>query len=165
MVRDAPLRALLTTRQCWAASPLRPDVGASLFEPAYGPFDVPGFLDQRFRIPFAAPTGSEEIAAVDVNSTREPRDRIGHRVNDVVPERLGIALTERLGAGGFDPAAWNAPPENVVLTARVDADHRPHLMIVRHQRHHRRPDHIEDRQLVGLIELMQPGVLRLAKTL
>jgi hypothetical protein len=71
----------------------------------------------------------------------------------------------------FAPAASILPPvssgsrrhEDVVLAAGVDADHGPHQMIVRHDRHARPPDDVEDRQIRSVIELLHLGPPRLAK--
>ena len=64
-------------------------------------------------------------------------------------EREGFAFTQSLCASGLDSAirvSRNPAPKNVVLTARVDTDHSPHLMIVRHHGHPWSPDNIEDRE-------------------
>src|SRR5262245_22934303 len=92
--------------------------GVRVFEASDGPLGIPGLLEQRFRVPFAPVRGIEEIPAVDVNGARQPVDRIGHRMDDVVPERLGVAHRERLRAGGFQlavaPAGYAAPEDAVV---------------------------------------------------
>jgi hypothetical protein len=48
-----------------------------LFEGAHRLLRIPGLLDQRFRVPLA-PLGNEKIATVNMNSTGQARDRIGH---------------------------------------------------------------------------------------
>src|SRR5262249_5458178 len=73
-----------------------------------------------------------------------------------------VLLAQRPRACGFHLAAGKPAPEDVVLAAGIDADHRPHLMIVRHDGHPWTPDHVQDRQIVRAIELLDPGTLRLA---
>ncbi|MDQ3726330.1 MAG: coenzyme F420-0:L-glutamate ligase, partial [Actinomycetota bacterium] len=51
----------------------------------------------------------------------------------------------------------DAAPEDVVLTPGVDADHRPHAVVVRHDGHHRAPDDVEDRQVRRVVELLHLG--------
>jgi hypothetical protein len=61
-----------------------------------------------------------------MDSAREAPDRIGHRVVNVVAEGFGIPRAEGFGARGFELAAahtGDAPPEDVILAAGVDADH------------------------------------------
>src|SRR5258708_10933667 len=117
---------------------------------------IVALLAERFRIPFAA-LGGEEIAAIDVDGGAQPRDRVGHGMDDVVPKGLGVLLAQRLRPGGLDPAARpiaKAPPEDIVLAAGIDADDRPHLMIMRHDRYERRADYVEDGEIAGVMELV-----------
>src|SRR5215470_11060624 len=65
-----------------------------LFKQPQGLFHVVGLFPQRFRIPFAS-LGSKEIASVNVNGSGQTCDRVGHRMNDVVSERLRILLAKR----------------------------------------------------------------------
>jgi hypothetical protein len=71
-------------------------------------------------------------------------------MDDVVTQ--GISIFRRKGprAHGFQlaaMAAWHPTPEDVVLATRIDANYRPHLMIVGHDCHARCPNHIQDRQI------------------
>src|SRR5215469_5505589 len=87
-------------------------------------------------------------------------------MDDITPERLDIPFPQRLCSGGFNAAATvsrQAAPEDVVLATRVDADYRPHQMIVRHDRHAGTPDHVEDGQLRRIMEVLHFGVRRGAK--
>ena len=67
----------------------------------------------------------------------------------------------------LDPArrAAYAPPEDIVLATRIDADDRPHAMIVGHDRHHRCPYDIEDGQRRGMKQRTDFSALRLAQSL
>ena len=51
--------------------------GAEFLEQPYVLLDVVGLLVQRLRIPFAARC-RKEVAAIDVDSAGQPRDRVGH---------------------------------------------------------------------------------------
>lgn len=58
-------------------------------------------------------------------------------VDDVVPERLGIAFAQKFRRGDLDSAAvriCNAAPEDIILAAGIDADHRPYQVIMGHDR-------------------------------
>src|SRR6476620_131570 len=69
----------------------------------------------------------------------------------------------------FAPAAsilwrsFHAPPKHIVLPARVNADDGPHSMIVRHDHHHRRPNHVDDGEHIRLKELFDSSALGLAQ--
>ena len=96
----------------------------------------------------------------------QPRDRIGDRVDDIVAKRLGVTNAQRLGAGRFDAVTVaDATPEHIVLAAAVDTDNRPHVVIVGHDRHHRRPDHIQDREVGSVVELLSFCASRFAEAL
>jgi hypothetical protein len=71
-------------------------------------------------------------------------------MDDVVTQGIRIFRGQGPRAHGFQlaaEAAWHPAPEHIVLATRIDADYRPHLMIVGHDRHSRRPNHIQDRQI------------------
>ena len=74
-------------------------------------------FDQRLRIPFAA-LGAEEVAAVDVERAGEARDRVGDRMDDVLPERYRVALAQRLCPRRLDFASGSFP-EDIVFAAGV----------------------------------------------
>jgi hypothetical protein len=61
-------------------------------------------LLQIFGVPLASLSG-KKIAAIDVNGARQPRDRIGHRMNDIVAERLRVANAQSSRTRGFNLAA------------------------------------------------------------
>src|SRR5687767_12777191 len=87
-----------------------------VFKGAHRLLRIPGLLDQRFRVPLA-PLGSEKIAAVNMKSTGQARDRIGHRMDDVAPEQLGISLAQRFCARRLDLVAVTprySTPKDVV---------------------------------------------------
>src|SRR5262249_50518324 len=89
------------------AFPSRPLRGIGLLKLAHGTFDVVALFEECLRIPLAA-FCAKEVAAVDVDGARQPGDRIGHRMNDIVTERLRIPLAQRLGAGRLELAATGA---------------------------------------------------------
>src|SRR5262245_30731823 len=136
--------------------------GIGLFELAHRPRDVVGLFKQCFGIPFAARL-VEKIAAVDVDRSRQARDWIGYRVDDVVAERFRVAFAQGLGACRLQLAARASrpSPEDIVLAAAVDADHCPHAMIVRHDGHLRCPDHVEDGELGRMKQFLHFGALGL----
>jgi len=136
-----------------------------LLETAHGAVRIERTFHQSFRIPFAPPVGLEEIAAVDVERPGQARDGIGHRMNDVVTEHLGVADRQRLGTGSLHLSGntRDTAPKDVVFAPGINADHRRHLMIVRHHRHHGSPDDVEHRQLARLIQLVKSGALRFTK--
>src|SRR5258708_22618164 len=86
-------------------------------------------------------------------------------MNDVRTEWRGVPLAKRLRASGFNPVrfAWDASPEDIVLSARVNANHGPHAMIVRHHHHAWRPHHIEDCKGIRMEELADFSALRLTE--
>src|SRR5262249_48280198 len=86
------------------AFPSRPPRGIGLLKLAHGAFDVVALFEEGFRIPLAA-SHVKEVAAIDVDGTRQPADRIGHRMNDIVAERLRIPFAQRLGACRLELAA------------------------------------------------------------
>ena len=85
---------------------------------------------------------------------RQSGQRIGHRMNDVLAQRRDVLFRQRLCSRCFDPffAARQASPENVVFATRVDPDDRPHAVIVRQEVHPRRPDDIQDREVVCAVQ-------------
>jgi len=108
---------------------------------------IPGSFDERLGIPFAAGSRRrEEVAAVDVNRPRHLADRVHHRVDDVAPEPRDVADPERAGARRHDRVRVS-PPEEIIFAAREDSDHRPHAVVVRLERHPRRPGEVEDGQI------------------
>src|SRR3546814_1034645 len=72
--------------------------GIRLLEQAHVLLDVVALFQERLRVPFAA-VDAEEIAAIDVEGAGQARDRIRHRVDDLLSERNGIPHAERPGAG------------------------------------------------------------------
>src|SRR5579885_1314226 len=129
-------------RACSAEAP----AGVGLLEKARGPLQIEGPLAKSLRVPFAA-RRAEEVAAIDLEGTGDPRQRIRHGVDDVAPERLGVLGADRLGARGLDPRSLldrDPAPAHVVLTPHVDVDHSPHPVIVGHLRHVRTPMKVVD---------------------
>ena len=94
----------------------------------------------RTRAPLTA-RRVEEVAAVHVQGAGQTLPWIGDRVDHVVSEDKHVPLDE-LRAAAVDQCASArraASVEGIVLLAAVDADHRPHPMVVGEQRHVRRP--------------------------
>src|SRR5712692_3632858 len=132
-----------------------------------GLLDVVGLFDEALGVPLAA-RDSEEVAPIHVNRAGQAPDRIDHRVNDVTPERHRVAVAQGLCACGLDPATGiigHAAPEDVVLTAGIDADNGPHLVVMRHDSHPWPPDDVEDRELGRAVEHLGSCALRLAQDL
>src|ERR1700754_4592843 len=86
-------------------------------------------------------------------------------MNDVGTEWHGVPFAKRLRAGGFNSVrcARNTLPEDIVLSARVNTNHGPHAMIVRHHHHAWRPHHIEDCKRFRMEELADFSALRLTE--
>ena len=83
------------------------------------------------------------------------------------PKRLGVTHAQGACASRLNSTvriALDAPPEDVVLPAGVQANHRPHSMVVGHDRHCRGPDHVEDCQIRRVIKLLELGTLRFAQS-
>src|SRR4029079_8498729 len=59
--------------------------------------------------------------------------------------------------------SFAAPPNRMFLPARIDADDGPHSMIVRHDHHPRRPNHVDDGEHIRLKELFDSSALGLAQ--
>src|SRR3546814_10123801 len=81
--------------------------GIRFLEQAHVLLYVVALFQERLRVPFAA-VDAEEIAAIDVEGAGQARDRIRHRVDDLLSERNGIPHAERPGAGRPDPAILSA---------------------------------------------------------
>jgi hypothetical protein len=92
----------------------------TLFEPSRGTREIPRLFQQRFRVPLAPVRGIEEIPAVHVNCARQSGNRVGHRMDDIMPEGCDILLAERLGTGHFYLArtARDSAPEKCCLRCR-----------------------------------------------
>jgi hypothetical protein len=86
-----------------------------------------------------------------MNRTRELACRVRHGVNRVSSEQTYVARSQFL-ATALDERLTITTEERVVLAADVQADGRPHAMVVRVERHPRRPDDIDDRQVVGNVQ-------------
>src|SRR5262245_54356996 len=84
-------------------------------------------------------------------------------MNDVVSERLRILLAKRSRARRFDLAAREPPPKDIVLAARVYADHGPHLMVVGRDEHPRSPDDIENSEIGRVVDFLYSRALRLTQ--
>src|SRR5712692_5451097 len=63
--------------------------GVRLFEQLHGLRHIVAALLKGLWIPFAA-LGSEEVPTIDVNGAGQPVDRIGHRMNDVFTQGVGV---------------------------------------------------------------------------
>src|SRR4029079_6905953 len=89
-------------------------------------------------------------------------------MDNVLTERTDIFCAQRAGAGGLNlplPSRGDAAPEDVVLAPAINADDRPHMMVVRHDGHVRRPHHVEDAQVRRAVDLLETRAVRLAKRL
>ena len=131
--------------------PLQPRI--CFFKPLGHPLRIARLFDERLGIPLAPP-GREEITAINMQRPRQSRQRIGHRMNDVLAQRHDVLFRQRLCSRCFDAflAVRQASPENVVFATRVDPDDRPHAVIVRQEVHPRRPDDIQDREVVCAVQ-------------
>src|SRR5258708_20669201 len=112
--------------------PKRPWLGllSGFGKEAPGALHVKALLAQRLGVPFATRLG-EEGAAIDMEGAGQPRNWVGHRMNDVVAKRHGILFRQGLRSGGFNGPAVvgrQATPEDVVFPAGIDADDGPHLV-------------------------------------
>src|ERR1700761_1828806 len=95
----------------------------------------------------------------------QPIDRVNDRMDNVGSEWHGVSFAKGLCASGFNSVrrAWNASPEDIVLSARVNTNHGPHAMIVRHHHHAWCPHYIEDRKRIRMEELTDFSALRFAE--
>ena len=92
-----------------------------------------------------------EVAAVYVDRTCENARWVCGRVDYVFTERNSFSGSECVCPGSFDMALriiLDASLEDVVLASSVNANDGPHVMIVRHDRHTRRPNGIDDREVM-----------------
>jgi hypothetical protein len=81
---------------------------------------------------------------------------------DVVTKGVSIFRGQGPRAYSFQFAAMRArhpAPKDVVLSTRIDPDYRPHLMIVGHDCHMRRPNHVQDRQIARMVEFLDQRLL------
>ncbi len=77
-------------------------------------------------------------------------------MDDVAAKRSDLANAHRLCArrldlGATGPRLRQLSPENVVFAPAVDADHSKHVVVMGQERHVRRPDKVDDCQVVRLI--------------
>src|SRR5262249_5570193 len=136
-----------------------------LLEERQQSLDVVGFFQEAFGIPLTVGY-REEVAAIHVDGARQPTDRIDDGVDDVGAEWHRLPLAECFGSGGLDAAGritgW-PPPKDVVFAARVDADDRPHPMVMGELAHPWSPNQIENRELWRPVERVDPGSTRLSQ--
>jgi len=102
-----------------------------------------------------------------MDGTGQSWNWVGDRMNDIVSKRLRVTDAQGACASRSNPTvgiALDAPPEDVVLAAGVQANHRPHSMVVRHYRHCRGPDDVEDCQIRRVIKLLELGTPRFAQS-
>src|SRR5258708_3295341 len=87
-------------------------------------------------------------------------------MDDVGSEWHGVPLAKGHCSSGFNSVgyAWNAPPEDIVLSARVNTNHGPHVMIVRHHHHPWRPHHIKHCKRIRMEELPYFSAIRLTES-
>src|SRR6516162_5379213 len=101
-------------------------------------------FEQGFGIPIAS-LGAVKIAAIEMDRRSQAPEWVCYRVDHVALQRLRASLAKGLGAGGLDQSPCStrhATPEDVVFSARVDADYRPHAVVMGHDRHHLAPDDV-----------------------
>src|SRR5580658_8345187 len=118
-------------------------------------------LAQRLGVPLAAFL-PQEVPAIGVDGAAQARNGVDDGVDDVRAERATIAHAQRPCACRLDVPGGilgQPAPEDVVLTAGIDADHRPHPMIMRHDRHARPPHQVDDGQCRGIVQHVEPGAL------
>src|SRR6187551_737010 len=100
---------------------------------AHRVFYVVRMLFETLWIPFA-PRSRKKVAAVDVERRGDLRERICHRVDDVLAEHSGILGVQLLRAVSCQ-AVPVAPVKNVLFLTRINTDYSPHSMIVRMEFH------------------------------
>ena len=88
--------------------------------------------------------------------------RVFDRVDRRLAEPADLADLQRLTAE-LDRLALLGAPKRVVLAAGEQADHRPHVVIMRQQVLARVPTQIEDRQIVVVVQPVDAAEARLAK--
>src|SRR6478609_11763755 len=122
-------------------------------------------LFKRHRVPLASFSG-KKISAIDVYGACKPIDRIDNGMDDISTQRLGVCRAQSLCASGLDFVwrSFHAPPKHIVLPARIDADDGPHSMIVRHDHHPRRPNHVDDGEHIRMKELFDSSALGLSQS-
>src|SRR5438552_14892748 len=118
--RTAPARSLGETGPGVRLGELGPrhiEVVRTLLERAGAPL-TPGLVD--------------EVAAVDVDGAGDAVEGVGDAVDGVLAEQEDVARPQLLAAGGRHRAGLvgAAAEEGVVLLAGVDADGRPHQVVV-----------------------------------
>lgn len=141
------------------------DTCVGLLEATQHLVSIAGLFHQRFRVPLAS-RDSKKVATIDVDGAGKASDRISHRMDDVRPQRNRIFFAEGLRARGFELAGRvvrQPALEDIVFAAGVDANDRPHPVIVRKQGHPRCPDHIQDREIACPIEFLHLCSLRFAE--
>src|SRR6185503_5268209 len=99
----------------------------------------------RRGVPLAA-RRREEVSAVDVDRRGDAVELVGDGVYDVGAQPLRFLRLQLAGAV-LREALRAAPEERIVLAAAVDADDRPHAVVMRPHRHARSPGEIEYREV------------------
>ena len=104
----------------------------------------------------------DEVAAVDVDRAGQRVARVGDVVDRVVTEEGDVALHEHLAPGLQQRSGRRrrSTVERVVLLPGVDADDRPHPVVVRERRHVGPPHDVEDGQRLVAMQDRHPGTLR-----
>ena len=95
-----------------------------------------------------APPGGEQVSAVDVQAESLGWQGVLYGVNDFHPQKDRLARPHFPRVDVFEGRA-GAAEEGVVLLPLVNADDRPHTVIVGNAEHARAQGHIENRKIAG----------------
>ena len=121
--------------------------------------DVVRLFEKCVRVPLAAGL-VDEVAAIDVDRTGENGARVIDRMNGVCAQTEHVADVEEATACLLQ-SLLAAAVDRVRLGAAVDADGRPHPVIVGEDAHLRRPDHVQHREGVRAEQCVKVGLHRL----
>ena len=125
--------------------------------------DIPRAFDQRFVFPFASGLiRSEEIPAINMYRRCHLADWVQNGMDGIPSKRHSITSPKRPCASCLDAHFFPAP-KYVVFSARVNANYRKHLVVVRHEDHIRCPSELENGQVMRPIKRSNTRMPRFAK--
>ena len=115
-----------------------------------GSLDVERLLLQGLPVPLAS-RRAEEVATIDVDGAGEDAKRVRHRVDHRLSEQRGVPGLQLLASRNLQTRGASAI-ERIVLPPPVEPDQRSHAVIVRIDRHARRPDNVQDSEIASVVE-------------